>query len=239
MNSQEAKALEDIATLLDDSATRELEILSVDSRRAGSSSSQVLSQYSGRTDRVVGCLLGAMAGDALGVQVEPEPHYRLTRLFPEGVQDFWSFDVNTTKVQVAPGCVTGDFLLMTAVARSLAAQGHLDLLHMLDCMQATYGLYPNHNRRYTPYGCMVIEAVCQGVDLGAVAQRAEELLDLTPARNARSSSNREDQQRVGAGDATAVLRVTPIALAYAGERRLSQPCTMLYAPYTTTASYCP
>jgi ADP-ribosylglycohydrolase len=164
-----------------------------------------------------------MAGDALGVQVEPEPHYRLTRLFPEGIQDFWSFDVNTTKVQVAPGCVSGDFLLMTAVARSLADQGQLDLQHMLDCMHATYFMYPNQDRRYTPYGCMTVEAVCQGVDLGALAQRAEELLDLTPARNARSSSNREDQQRVGAGDATAVLRVTPIALAYAGVCFLSQP----------------
>jgi hypothetical protein len=34
----------------------------------------------------VGALLGSMCGNALGAQVEPEKHYRLARLFPEGLQ---------------------------------------------------------------------------------------------------------------------------------------------------------
>jgi hypothetical protein len=36
--------------------------------------------------RAVGAVLGSMCGNALGAQVEPEKHYRLTRLFPEGLQ---------------------------------------------------------------------------------------------------------------------------------------------------------
>lgn len=51
-------------------------------------------------DRVVGCFLAALCGDALGAAVENWPAYRIREDFPNGLTQF-------QKVRMGLGCYTG------------------------------------------------------------------------------------------------------------------------------------
>ena len=170
----------------------------------------------GHEGRVLGALLGSMCGNALGIQVEPEKHFRLTKLFPHGLETFWGFDYNNTKTPVPSGSVTGDFITMLAVAQSIISNKQLDFFPLLDDLADAYITYPANARRYGPYSCMIAEALVQGVDPFSVAEKAETMLDISTARTGQAASVREERQRYGASDASAILRAVPVALAYAG-----------------------
>jgi ADP-ribosylglycohydrolase len=167
-------------------------------------------------DRVIGALLGSMCGNALGVQVEPEKHFRLTRLFPNGLQSFWGFDYNTSKTPVPSGSVTGDFITMLAVAQSLVDNKQLDFFPLLDALADAYISYPAEVRRYSPYSCMVAQALVQGADPFSMAEKAEAMLNISTARTGQAASAREERQLYGTSDASAILRAVPVAVAYAG-----------------------
>ena len=66
-------------------------------------------------------MLGAMAGSALGAPFENDRHYRITRMHPSGVRDFWHFDL--AEHPVPYGHYAGDFSTLLAVAQSLVSSG--------------------------------------------------------------------------------------------------------------------
>jgi ADP-ribosylglycohydrolase len=122
-------------------------------------------QLQGDTDRAVGCLIGAMCGNALGAQVEPEKQYRLSRMFPHGVVDMtWSFD--TSPSRLPPGHVTGDFATLTAVARSLVHVGRADTAHLLEELARTHGMLQGTPAaaRCSPYTDISLQALAAGVN---------------------------------------------------------------------------
>eukprot|EP00882_Tetradesmus_deserticola_P023225 GHRQ01025270.1.p1 GENE.GHRQ01025270.1~~GHRQ01025270.1.p1 ORF type:complete len:279 (+),score=94.85 GHRQ01025270.1:162-998(+) len=147
--------------------------------------------------RAVGALLGAMCGNALGAQVEPEKQYRLTRLFPDGLQDMsWSFDVGPNPLPA--GHVTGDYITMLAVAWSLVRQQQADAFDMLDCLASSYS--PGSPARYSPYNALALEGLSEGTNPFLLAKHAEQYLAVTPSRASQSCSHRPDRQLHGTED---------------------------------------
>jgi hypothetical protein len=77
--------------------------------------------------------VGALAGSALGVAVEPEHYTRLVRMFPDGLTDFWTVDLperpkgrgaaTAMPPPAVPGRAALEYASMVATARSLARQG--------------------------------------------------------------------------------------------------------------------
>ncbi len=72
--------------------------------------------------RARGCLLGQIAGDALGTTVEFESADRIARAHPGGLRDI----VGGGPFRVQPGQVTDDTELALALARSVVAAGCYD-----------------------------------------------------------------------------------------------------------------
>ncbi len=66
-------------------------------------------------------MLGAMSGCVLGAPFENDRHFRITRMHPQGVLDFWHFDL--AQQPVPYGHYTGDFSTMLAVAQALITSG--------------------------------------------------------------------------------------------------------------------
>lgn len=120
-------------------------------------------ELTGIQARSVGALLGSMCGNALGAQVEPEKHYRLARLFPDGMQDMsWSFDISPEPLP--PGHVTGDYITMLAVALSIARSRGADTMDIINCFASSYlqTLIPGHTVRYSPYTQLALESLASG-----------------------------------------------------------------------------
>ena len=46
-----------------------------------------------REERAVGCLVGAMCGNVLGAPVHHDRHWMAVRRFPDGLVDFWKYDI--------------------------------------------------------------------------------------------------------------------------------------------------
>lgn len=165
------------------------------------STSSTIPQLEGYEDRVAGALVGAMCGNALGLPMEPERHYRITRLFPHGLTNFWQFDISNQPV--APGHVSGDLVTMLATARSLITAGRAN---MYDLIEALTSSYSPETRRYTPYTQLTLNALAQGANPFSLAVQADDFLDLTTSRLAESSSDRPDRQPFGASDFGAAVR---------------------------------
>eukprot|EP00878_Enallax_costatus_P029263 GHUV01031712.1.p1 GENE.GHUV01031712.1~~GHUV01031712.1.p1 ORF type:complete len:296 (+),score=41.39 GHUV01031712.1:161-1048(+) len=120
--------------------------------------------------RSVGALLGSMCGNALGAQVEPEKHYRLARLFPQGLQDLsWSFDISPDPL--LPCHVTGDYVTMLAVALSIARSKGADTFDIINCLASSYmqTLIPGNTVRYSPYTQLALESLASGELMCCVA----------------------------------------------------------------------
>ncbi|WIA39567.1 hypothetical protein OEZ86_005653 [Tetradesmus obliquus] len=177
---------------------------------ASSSNSSRTAQHRQRL-QCLGALVGSMCGNALGAQVEPEKHYRLARLFPEGLQDMsWSFDVGPNPLP--PGHVTGDFVTMLAVAWSLVRQQQADAFDMLDCLASSYS--PGSAARYSPYNALALEGLSEGTNPFLLAKHAEQYLAVTPSRASQSCSHRPDRQLHGTEDFSGVIRAIPVGVAY-------------------------
>ncbi|KAF8058893.1 zinc finger CCCH domain-containing protein 24 [Scenedesmus sp. PABB004] len=173
----------------------------------------------GAPGRAVGALVGSMAGNALGAQVEPEKPYRLARLFPDGLGDMaWTFDLAAAPPgPLPPGHVTGDWVAMLAVAWGLARARAADALEIADCLASSYS--PGGAQRCSPYTELALDALAGGANPFTLAHRAEALLATTPSRASQSCSHRPDRQRHGPEDFTAALRGVPVGIAYAGAPR--------------------
>eukprot|EP00879_Flechtneria_rotunda_P001631 GHRR01001791.1.p1 GENE.GHRR01001791.1~~GHRR01001791.1.p1 ORF type:complete len:649 (+),score=181.74 GHRR01001791.1:2802-4748(+) len=165
----------------------------------------------GNEGRIVGSLIGSMCGNALGAQVEPEKHYRIARLFPDGLHDMsWSFDISPDPLP--PGWVTGDFVTMLAVGQSLARSGQADVFDILQSLTHVYA--PEDGLRYSPYTTLTLAGLAAGSNPFTLAERAEGYLTTTPSRASQSCSHRPDRQLHGTTDYTGVIRAIPIGLAY-------------------------
>eukprot|EP00775_Hariotina_reticulata_P014163 gene14163-14304_t len=152
-----------------------------------------------------------MCGNALGAQVEPEKHYRLTRLFPFGYSDMsWSFDISANPLP--PGHVSGDFITMLAVGQSLVTCGRANALDIAAHMAGSY--QPGSPAKYSPYTGLALEGLAAGTNPFMLAAHAEGYMQVTPSRASQSCSHRPDRQLHGSEDFTAVLRAVPVALAY-------------------------
>lgn len=73
-------------------------------------------------DRAFGCMLGQVAGDSLGSQVEFSTRVQIARAYPDGVRDLRESPVWNTLA----GQPTDDSELALALARSIAAAGKYD-----------------------------------------------------------------------------------------------------------------
>ena len=69
--------------------------------------------------RAWGCLLGQLAGDALGSQVEFKTEEKVKELYPVGMEDLEGSPLYRT----LPGQPTDDSEMALALARTLAAEG--------------------------------------------------------------------------------------------------------------------
>lgn len=119
---------------------------------------------SGVEAKAVGVLIGSMCGNALGAQVEPEKHYRLARLFPDGLHDMsWSFDISSNPLPA--GHVTGDYVTMLAVALSLARRKGADTFDIVNCLASSFlqSFVPGNAARYSPYTQLTLESLAAGM----------------------------------------------------------------------------
>jgi hypothetical protein len=159
-------------------------------------------------------------GANLGLSVEPERHFRLTRLFPEGLHDPWRFSPAR-----GPRPGPGDFAAALAAASSLlataaaaaepAAEAGAPPGALLEALAASYD---PQRLSYSPYSQLVLDALASGVDPAALARQADDFLNLSTSRTARTSSDRAERQPFGAGDAGGALRAAAMAPALAGVR---------------------
>lgn len=63
-------------------------------------------QHAGQVEaKAVACLLGALCGNVLGAPVQNERHWQVTRTFPDGLTEFWKYDIG--KDPMALGQYTG------------------------------------------------------------------------------------------------------------------------------------
>ena len=188
--------------------------------------SEVAASADAARARAVGCLVGGAAGASLGLTVEPERSFRLTRLFPEGLTDPWRFLV--TPERPAPG----DYAAVVAAARALAlgalgggnsgsgsggssgSSGGRNIGILLDELAGCYA--PGGALRYTPYTALVLDALAAGTEPAALARLAGEYLDAGASRAASTASGRPERQPFGAGDFGAALRAAPLGVAVAG-----------------------
>ncbi|KAI8471784.1 MAG: ADP-ribosylation/Crystallin J1 [Monoraphidium minutum] len=169
-----------------------------------------LADLGGAQARAAGCLVGAVAGASLGLSVEPERHFRITRLFPEGLLDPWRFTAAGAATRRAPG----DAAAAAAAAAALAGAGGAPALGpLLDALAASYA---PRDFAYSPYTALVLDALSAGVDPFSLARQADAFLDAATSRSASTSSDRAERQPFGAADFGAALRCVPLGLVAKG-----------------------
>ncbi|GIM05420.1 hypothetical protein Vretimale_9922 [Volvox reticuliferus] len=169
--------------------------------------------------KAVGCLIGAMCGNVLAAPYQDDRHYHVIRYRPNGVTDFWRYDIGTRPAGY--GQYTGDFGNLLAVARSLVEHRGADTEAVLNALATSYepGV-----RRYSTYDKVVMDAVQAGSQPLQVPELAERYLAETTRQLASTSSDRSDREPYGPTDLCAAARAAPIGFAYrsaGGDRLLS------------------
>jgi hypothetical protein len=160
------------------------------------------------------------AGAALGLSVEPERHFRITRIFPEGLLDPWRFSAPGPAARRAPG----DAAAAGAAAKTLGEAPAGAVPGFGDLLDALAESYSPDDSAYTPYTALVLDALAAGVDPFSLARQADEFLDLGASRRASSSSDRAERQPFGARDHGAAVRCAALGLALKGaDDRVSGP----------------
>jgi len=141
--------------------------------------------------RAQGCLLGQLAGDALGSLVEFEPADRISRNYPQGVRDLADGGTHDT----IAGQPTDDSEMALALARRIALLGRYDPRAALEAYVQWYESRPFDIGRTT-----------------AEALRAAKMLPkqgtnvcLTPWDSGQSQAN------------GGLMRVSPLGILYAGD----------------------
>lgn len=160
-------------------------------------------------DRARGLLLAAMCGNVLAAPIDTERQFRIARMFPQGLTDFWKYDISEWPLPY--GHYTGDYASLLSVAKSLIDQKQADLYSMVNHLVESYD--PDH-RPYNPYAALTLDALFSGAELFTLSDKAEAYLDTTSSRRARSSSDRPDREPFGASDYGAAVRIAPLGLAY-------------------------
>jgi ADP-ribosylglycohydrolase len=84
--------------------------------------------------KAIGTMLGAMSGNVLGAPFEHDRHFRITRMHPYGILDFWHFDL--AQQPVPYGHYTGDFGTMLAVAQALITSGKANVFDIAGALAA-------------------------------------------------------------------------------------------------------
>jgi ADP-ribosylglycohydrolase len=178
--------------------------------------------------RAQGCLLGQLAGDALGSQVEFESPERIRQRYPEGVrsiQDGGSWNT-------LAGQPTDDSEMALALARTLCAQGRFDLEEIAQAYVRWY--------KSSPFD---IGNTCRT----ALAGAAQSLRSRLPAASAAQATAVRTSQANGA-----LMRISPLSIfgVWAAEddvvkwaradASLTHPhpvCLSANAVFTATVSY--
>lgn len=81
-------------------------------------------------------------------------------MFPFGLHDMgWTFDISSSPLP--PGHVTGDYVIMAAVAQSVVHSEGADALNIADCMAACYD-GTAAEQWYSPYNALMLEGLAAG-----------------------------------------------------------------------------
>lgn len=158
----------------------------------------------GVLSRAQGCILGQLAGDALGALVEFESASSIAASYPDGGPRVLA---DGGPYRITAGQPTDDSELALALARSLIARGDFDL----EAVAARYAAwYHGWTHSDEPVACS--HAWCRPFDVGATtaqalgAIRADDVQQGKAASRARAAAN-PDSQANGA-----LMRISPLGI---------------------------
>ncbi|GAX77982.1 hypothetical protein CEUSTIGMA_g5424.t1 [Chlamydomonas eustigma] len=165
------------------------------------------------TSKCMGAILGAMCGNVLGAPVQNDRHWVVMKRWPDGLTDFWRFDVGPDAVPF--GHYTGDFSLLLATTKSLVTSASCSAPDIAKALSELTEAEQHASRNYSPYARLVLTALSEpGVRLASIPYLAEKFLNATTSRRSHITSDRSEQEPFGPSDNGAAARILPVALAF-------------------------
>eukprot|EP00798_Chlamydomonas_sp_ICE-L_P019104 gene19103-25708_t len=194
-------------------------------------------EASGREDRVIGSMMGALCGNVLGAPVHQDRHWMVCRRFPDGLTEYFKYDFGNRPM--AYGRYSGEYCTLISAAQSLVQAGTCDAVHQADTMAGMWidirrNDYPDETakevrkddasaslapyiagRPFGMYDVIVMDALCStGAPITAISELATHFLRTATPRDSNTASDRFEKEPYGPADNSAASRITPIALAY-------------------------